>query len=174
LPGGDYTCFIFGAYVQILVWYKLLEKWRKVNQILCWKKDNAVMSRLHFHMEFELIYHIYKYESEWNAPVGIGDVLYYPNVNSFGYMKDDGERNKNNDAQIHPHQKPLKLVQDLVMWGSGEAGKVYDPFSGSGTTTIAAENLARQCRACEISPAYVAVALERYFQAFNIKPELME
>ena len=38
---------------------------------------------------------------------------------------------------------------------------------------IACENLARQCRAVEISPGYVAVALERYFQAFNIKPELI-
>jgi DNA modification methylase len=47
------------------------------------------------------------------------------------------------------------------------------PFSGSGTALIAAENLSRQCRAVEISPGYVAVALERYATAFGIEPELI-
>jgi len=50
---------------------------------------------------------------------------------------------------------------------------ILDPFSGSGTTIIAAENLSRQCRACEISPPYVAVTLQRYQDAFNITPELV-
>lgn len=45
---------------------------------------------------------------------------------------------------------------------------------GSGTTIIAAENLSRQCRACEISAAYTAVALQRYADAFGITPELMD
>jgi DNA modification methylase len=51
---------------------------------------------------------------------------------------------------------------------------IYDPFLGSGTTIIAAENLGRQCRAVEISPGYVAVALERYQATFGIEPELVE
>ena len=50
---------------------------------------------------------------------------------------------------------------------------LYEAFSGSGTTIIAAENLSRQCRAMEISPAYVAVALQRYADAFGIEPELI-
>lgn len=37
---------------------------------------------------------------------------------------------------------------------------------------IAAENLSRQCRAIEISPAYVAVALQRYYDTFQIRPYL--
>jgi DNA modification methylase len=49
---------------------------------------------------------------------------------------------------------------------------VYEPFSGSGTALIAAENLSRQCRAVEISPGYVAVALQRYLDAFGIRGEL--
>lgn len=43
---------------------------------------------------------------------------------------------------------------------------VYEPFSGSGTTLVACENLRRRCRAVEISPPYIAVALQRMADAF--------
>jgi DNA modification methylase len=38
---------------------------------------------------------------------------------------------------------------------------------------VAAENLGRQCRAIEIAPPYVAVALDRYLTAFGIRAELV-
>jgi DNA modification methylase len=45
----------------------------------------------------------------------------------------------------------------------GKAGDVvYDPFCGSGTTLIAAEQLDRTCVALEISPAYCDVIVERW------------
>jgi DNA modification methylase len=44
---------------------------------------------------------------------------------------------------------------------------VYDPFLGSGTTMVACQNLNRQCRGIEISPAYCAVILERMKNAFT-------
>jgi DNA modification methylase len=43
---------------------------------------------------------------------------------------------------------------------------VYEPFSGSGTTIIAAEMTGRACHAIEISPQYVDVAILRW-QAFT-------
>ena len=43
---------------------------------------------------------------------------------------------------------------------------VYEPFSGSGTTIIAAEMTGRACHALELSPAYVDVAIQRW-QAFT-------
>ena len=43
---------------------------------------------------------------------------------------------------------------------------VYEPFSGSGTTLIAAEVTGRVCHAVELSPAYVDVAVLRW-QAFT-------
>ena len=43
---------------------------------------------------------------------------------------------------------------------------VYEPFSGSGTTIIAAEMTGRRCHAIELNPAYVDVAVERW-QAFT-------
>lgn len=43
---------------------------------------------------------------------------------------------------------------------------VYEPFSGSGTTLIAAQITGRVCHAIELSPAYVDVAVLRW-QAFT-------
>ena len=71
----------------------------------------------------------------------------------------------------HNHSKPIDWITLLI--GNCTTGDIYDPFLGSGTTLIAAENLSRQCRAVEISPGYVAVALERYATAFGIEPELV-
>jgi DNA modification methylase len=39
---------------------------------------------------------------------------------------------------------------------------VYEPFSGSGTTIIAAEMTGRACHAIELSPDYVDVAVKRW------------
>jgi DNA modification methylase len=42
----------------------------------------------------------------------------------------------------------------------------YEPFAGSGTTLIAAEQLGRRCHAIEIDPRYAQVTIERW-QAFS-------
>ena len=52
-------------------------------------------------------------------------------------------------------------------------GTVYDPFSGSGTTLIACEQLGRRCRAVEIAPGYVAVALQRFQDTLGVTPTLL-
>lgn len=69
----------------------------------------------------------------------------------------------------HPAVMSLELCSQVL---SAWHGTVYEPFSGSGTTIIAGENLGRQVRAIEISPAYVAVALERFKQHTQIEPVL--
>jgi site-specific DNA-methyltransferase (adenine-specific) len=70
----------------------------------------------------------------------------------------------------HPTMKPVELAERTIT-NSSQAGEiVYDPFSGSGTTLIACERLGRRCRAVEISPAYVAVALERWSVATGKTP----
>lgn len=50
---------------------------------------------------------------------------------------------------------------------------VYEPFSGSGTTIIAAETIGRCCLAMEINPVYVDVAIKRW-QEFTGKAALLE
>ena len=43
----------------------------------------------------------------------------------------------------HPTQKPLRLVRRAVLASSVEGELVFDPFSGSGTTGVAAKELGR-------------------------------
>lgn len=78
------------------------------------------------------------------------------------------------DDRQHNAAKPVGLIQVFIGASTDDGDVVLEPFSGSGTTIIAAENLARQCRAVEISPGYVAVALQRYVDTFGITPELVE
>ena len=45
-----------------------------------------------------------------------------------------------------------------------------EPFGGSGTSIVAAEKLGRRCRAIDIAPEYVDVALRRFRQLFPAVP----
>ena len=73
----------------------------------------------------------------------------------------------------HPTMKPVELVDRAVSNSSRQGEIVIDPFVGSGTTLIACERLGRKCRAIEISPAYVSVALERFYVMTGVMPELI-
>jgi DNA modification methylase len=66
---------------------------------------------------------------------------------------------------------PVELPAEFIAAWPGIA---YEPFSGSGTTIIACENLNRRCRAIEISPAYVAVALQRWADHTGKTPTLID
>lgn len=73
-------------------------------------------------------------------------------------------------SDLHPTMKPVELIMKLIENSSSIKEIIYDPFSGSGTTLIAADNLKRKCRSIEIYPAYVAVTLERFHQHTGILP----
>lgn len=60
----------------------------------------------------------------------------------------------------HPTQKPVAVVAKPIE--DCGATEIYDPFLGSGTTLIAAEQLGRKCYGIEIEPAYVDVCVERW------------
>ncbi len=62
----------------------------------------------------------------------------------------------------HSTQKPVECMRRPIQNNSKAGDGIYEPFSGSGTTIIAAEQLARRCYAMEISPLYVDVAVRRW------------
>jgi DNA modification methylase len=66
----------------------------------------------------------------------------------------------------HSAQKPVECMKRPIENNSAAGDAVYDPFVGSGTTIIAAEMTGRACRALEVNPAYVDVAVLRW-QAFT-------
>ena len=61
----------------------------------------------------------------------------------------------------HPAVFPVGLVSEMLESFSDINDITYEPFLGSGTTMVAAEQLGRRCYGMEIEPKYVAVALER-------------
>jgi site-specific DNA-methyltransferase (adenine-specific) len=69
-------------------------------------------------------------------------------------------------SEEHPTMKPVDLVAYCIGNSSQRGESVYDPFAGSGSTIIAAEQLGRRCLAMEIDPVYAQVAKERW-EAFT-------
>ncbi len=61
----------------------------------------------------------------------------------------------------HPSQKPLELITKLILLSTDVGDVVLDPFLGSGTTAVAAEQLGRSWLGVEISPEYCAIAQQR-------------
>ena len=66
------------------------------------------------------------------------------------------------DLELHPTVKPVALVADAIRDCSKRNGIVLDPFVGSGTTIIAAEETGRICYAIELDPRYVDTAIRRW------------
>ena len=71
----------------------------------------------------------------------------------------------------HPTQKPVACMYELM---KNHAGDVYEPFCGSGTTLIAAEQLGRKCYGMEISPQYCDVIVARWEKLTGQKAVLEE
>jgi site-specific DNA-methyltransferase (adenine-specific) len=61
----------------------------------------------------------------------------------------------------HPTQKPEELVRKLVLASSREGDLVVDPFSGSGTTAVVAQQLHRRWLACDRNKEYNQWAIQR-------------
>ena len=62
----------------------------------------------------------------------------------------------------HGTQKPVECMKRPIENNSSPGQAIYEPFSGSGTTLIAAEMTGRSCHALELNPAYVDVAIKRW------------
>jgi site-specific DNA-methyltransferase (adenine-specific) len=105
---------------------------------------------------------------------GRGDYHWRHELCFYGWVKGKrptfyGERNqttiwevgREND-KIHPTQKPVELFAVPMRNHTRPGEVVYEPFSGSGSQIIAAEQLGRRCFAMELEPRYVDVAVARW------------
>ena len=66
-----------------------------------------------------------------------------------------------NEKCGHPSQKPLELIQKLVMCSTHMYDIILDPFMGSGTTAVAAKSLYRDWVGIENNPDYIEIAHQR-------------
>jgi DNA modification methylase len=122
-----------------------------VRSQIIWAKDRLVLSRGDYH---------WQHEPCWYAVRKTGK----------GHWAGDRKQttlwqisNRDQDAEtVHGTQKPVECMRRPIENNSSPGQTVYEPFSGSGTTIIAAEITGRACRAIELSPIYVDVAVQRW------------
>lgn len=118
---------------------------------LIWAKPRFAISRGHYH---------WQHEPCWYA------------VRKGGTGHWSGDRSQttlwtishNKSETGHGTQKPVECMRRPIENNSSPGQAVYEPFSGSGTTIIAAEMTGRHCYAIELNPAYVDVAVVRWQQ----------
>lgn len=78
-----------------------------------------------------------------------------------------------NQSYLHPMQKPIECYSIPMQNHTSEGDICADPFVGSGTQIVAAEQLGRVCYGMELHPPYVAVCLER-LSKLGLTPQLMD
>jgi hypothetical protein len=75
------------------------------------------------------------------------------------------------EESVHKHSKPVDWMR--MLFANCSDGTIVDPFSGSGTSLIVGEMLRRPVESCELNPAYVDVAVDRW-QKFTGKEAVNE
>lgn len=71
---------------------------------------------------------------------------------------------KPSKSEDHPTMKPVKLMAKQIINSSRIGENVLDPFGGSGSTMIAAEQLKRNCYMVELDEGYADVIVKRYLK----------
>ena len=72
----------------------------------------------------------------------------------------EGEKEK----RVHPTQKPIKMLCDILKDFTDVDDDILDLFGGSGSTLIACEQLNRKCYMMELDPHYIDVIIQRWEQ----------
>ncbi len=139
--------------------------------ICVWNKSNAGMGSL-YRSKHEMVFVYRVGEGPHANMVELGkhgrnrtNVWDYPSVNSMA-----GSRRE--DLALHPTVKPVAMVADAYQDVTKRGDLVFDMFLGSGTSLIAAERTGRRFRGCDIDPAYVDVAVDRWCQLTGLTPAL--
>ncbi len=120
------------------------------NQII-WAKNNFAISRGHYHWQHEPCWYVFRK----------GETAGWQGDHSQTTLWQIDKPMKSETG--HSTQKPLECMERPIR---NHEGDVYEPFAGSGTTLVAAQNQNRQCFAIELNPDYCAVILERMATAF--------
>jgi DNA modification methylase len=128
--------------------------WR-LHQTLVWVKDSLVLGHSDYHFKHEPILFGYRpAKGRW----GRGWEGWYGDDSQVSVF----EVPRPKRSEEHPTMKPVELITRMLANSTRQGDLVYEPFSGSGSTLMACEVLSRKCRAIEIDPRFVQVAIERW------------
>ena len=83
-------------------------------------------------------------------------------IQNFNTNYQEFSREPRKIAQLHPTVKPVKLIVYHILNSSKPSDIVFDGFSGSGSTLIAAERSGRRARCVELESKFVDVTIRRW------------
>lgn len=146
----------------------VMDAWKRAgllcHQQIIWVKARAVLGRSHFMWQHEPCLYGWiegKQPAKNRRPP--------PDAKTVWQIDQQG-----NSDGIHPTQKPVETVRRAIGWHTRRGEVVYEPFGGSGTAIIAAEQTGRTCYAMELSPAFCDVIVQRWADATGREPERVE
>jgi DNA modification methylase len=134
--------------------------WRELgildHQQIIWVKPTPVFGRVYWHFRHEPCV------MGWRQ----GDKPEHDGVHDHDSVWEcDWDGKARSIDQGHPTSKPVELFVRPIKKHTRVGDVVFEPFSGSGSQLIAAERTGRRCRAIEISPPFVDVAIRRWQKA---------
>lgn len=147
---GDVGYIWHASSFQHVVYKGIIESGFEVRANIVWVKNNFAISRGHYHYQHEPCFYICRKGKSANW---MGDRKQSTVWNI--------DKNKKSETG-HSTQKPVECMRRPIVNNSSPGQVVYEPFSGSGTTIIAAELTGRSCYAIELNPDYVDVAVKRW------------
>ena len=142
---------------------------------IIWVKPNFALSRGDYHWQHECCWYATRRDDSECPEIvqycdGYEACMYAVRKNQKSHWQ--GSRSeatvwnidfKNQDTQTtHGTQKPVECMRRPMLNNSAPNEIIYEPFSGSGTTIIAAESCRRICYAVELNPEYVDMAVKRW------------
>jgi DNA modification methylase len=156
---GDVAYVWHAMKTQYAVTTSLIESAMDIRAEIVWAKQHLVIGRGHYHPQHESCFYAVRKGATGHW---VGD-----HKQTTLWQIDKPQKSETG----HCTQKPIECMARPMR--NHAAPEIYDPFLGSGTTMVAAQNLGRKCYGLEISPAYCAVVLERMTTAFpQLKIEL--
>jgi DNA modification methylase len=140
--------FIWTTWKVLEQWFPVVKPFGKLSNLVVWSKGGGGIGDLKktFSTDHEIAFVFNRGAELCGKRIG--------SVWSFG-------KDAAGDYE-HPTQKPVALAAEAIDKTTTKACTVYDPFLGSGTTLIAAEQLGRKCYGMEISPQYCDVIVKRW------------
>ena len=147
---GDVAYVWHGALHAATVAHSLAAAGFAIRSQIIWAKDRLVLSRGDYHWQHEPCWYVVRGGKKGHYVGGRSQSTIWEIP-----ARDDG-------GVGHGTQKPVECMKRPIENNSQPGDAVYEPFSGSGTTIIAAEITGRRCFAIELNPAYVDVAVKRW------------
>lgn len=147
---GDVGYIWHSSSFQHVVYKGIIESGFEVRANIVWVKNKFAISRGHYHYQHEPCFYICRKGKS---------------ANWMGDRKQSTVWNIDKNKKLetgHSTQKPVECMRRPIVNNSSPGQVVYEPFSGSGTTIIAAELTGRSCYAIELNPDYVDVAVKRW------------